>query len=90
LGRKAVVRKTEGKKYYLSFMLRLWRAGNDGKPVWRASLKNPLTRECLGFAGLRELFAYLEAQIEESDLSSEESPGEFEIALENSCDENEK
>ncbi|NIV32088.1 MAG: hypothetical protein GWN58_22185 [Anaerolineae bacterium] len=57
-------------------MLRLWRAGNDGKPVWRASLKHPLTRERLGFAGLRELFAYLEAQIEEADLSSEEGPDE--------------
>jgi len=79
-----VVRKTEGKKYYLSFMLRLWRAGNDGKPVWRASLKNPLTRECLGFAGLRELFAYLEAQIEETDLSSEESHDEPWLTFEDS------
>ncbi len=31
---------TKGQKHYLSFWLRLWRAGNDGKPVWRASLKH--------------------------------------------------
>jgi hypothetical protein len=65
-------------------MLRLWRAGNDGKPVWRASLKDPLTRERLGFAGLRELFAYLEAQIEEANRSSAKSPGESQTTLENS------
>ena len=70
------MRTAKGRKHYLSFMLRLWRAGNDGKPVWRASLKDPLTRECLGFAGLRELFAYLEAQIEESNLSSKKRPDE--------------
>jgi hypothetical protein len=81
LGREPVARKTEGKKHYLSFMLRLWRAGNDGKPVWRASLKNPLTKERLGFAGLRELFAYLEAQIEGTALPSEESPGESQPAF---------
>jgi len=75
---------TRGQKHYLSFWLRLWRAGNDGKPVWRASLKHPLTKERLGFAGLRELFAYLEAQIEESDLSSEQSPDEPRPTFENS------
>ena len=67
----------KGRKHYLSFILRLWRAGNDGKPVWRASLKDPLTRECLGFASLKEMFAYLEAQIEEADQSGEASSDEF-------------
>ncbi len=66
----------KGRKHYVSFMLRLWRAGNDGKPVWRASLEDPHTGERLGFASPGELFAYLETRIEETALASEESPGE--------------
>ena len=64
--------KAERKKVYFSFMLRLWRAGNDGEPVWRASLKNALTQELVGFAGLKEMCAYLEAQIKEANLSRQE------------------
>ena len=64
--------KTEGKKDYFSFVLRLWRAGNDKEPVWRASLNNALTQELVGFAGLEEMCAYLEAQIKEANLSSQE------------------
>ena len=67
---------TQEQEHYHSFLLRLWRAGDDGKPVWRASLESPHTGESLGFADLRELFAYLEAEIEESDLAREENPGE--------------
>lgn len=79
-----MVRMTRERRHYLSFMLRLWRAGNDGKPAWRASLKDPLTRECLGFAGLRELFAYLEAQIEEADRSGEQGSDKHRPDFENS------
>jgi hypothetical protein len=75
---------TKEQGHYLSFLLRLWRAGGDGEPVWRASLENPHTGEHLGFANLRELFAYLEAQIEETALASEESPGESRLTFENS------
>ena len=64
--------KAEGKKGYFSFMLRLWRAGNDGEPVWRASLRNALTQELVGFADLKEMCAYLEAQIKEANLSRQE------------------
>lgn len=53
---------------YFSFLLRLWRAGNDRKPVWRASLESPHSGERLGFANLGELFAYLEARIKEANL----------------------
>ena len=67
---------TQEQEHYHSFLLRLWRAGNGGEPVWRASLESPHTGEHLGFANLGELFAYLEAQIEETALPSEESPGE--------------
>jgi hypothetical protein len=59
---------TQENEHYHSFLLRLWRAGNDGEPVWRASLESPLTGERVGFAELGELFAYLEAQIKETAL----------------------
>ena len=47
---------------YLSFLLRLWQTGDQGQPVWRASLESPGNRERLGFADLGELFKFLEAQ----------------------------
>jgi hypothetical protein len=64
---------TEEREYFYSFLLRLWRAGNDRESVWRASLESPHTGERLGFANLGELFAYLEARIEETALPGEES-----------------
>ncbi len=59
---------TQEQKHYHSFLLCLWRAGDDGEPVWRASLESPLTGERMGFADLGDLFAYLEAQIKETAL----------------------
>ena len=53
---------------YLSYLLRLWRVSGDarshreGKAVWRASLKNPQTRERKGFASLDALFDFLREQ----------------------------
>jgi hypothetical protein len=49
---------------YLSYLLRVWRTGSDESAVWRASLENPFTGERRGFAGLEDLFAYLQAQID--------------------------
>jgi hypothetical protein len=47
---------------YLSYMLRLWKEGGRGSPVWRASLESPLTGERRGFAGLVNLILFLEEQ----------------------------
>jgi hypothetical protein len=44
---------------YLSFLLRLWRAGDTDQPAWRASLENPLTGERQVFADLGALHAFL-------------------------------
>jgi hypothetical protein len=57
---------TEEERRYLSFMLRLWQTSSDGEQIWRASLECPGTGERRGFAGLKNLFDYLEEQIEES------------------------
>lgn len=52
---------------YLSYLLRLWQSGRKSKAVWRASLESPMTGERLGFASLKELFAFLETQAEEAE-----------------------
>jgi len=54
---------------YLSYLLRLWRGGDDGgpqgageKPVWRASLESARTGERRSFATLDDLFDFLRGQ----------------------------
>ncbi|MBM4431094.1 MAG: hypothetical protein FJ026_12215 [Chloroflexi bacterium] len=49
------------KRPYLSYLLRLWLAKDDGA-VWRASLEAPNGAERHGFTNLEELYAFLEAQ----------------------------
>jgi hypothetical protein len=50
---------------HMSFLLRLWRAGDEQTPVWRASLKRSHTGEWIGFAGIEDLYDYLRIQINE-------------------------
>ena len=54
---------------YKSYLLRLWRETGDGevirgeeRAVWRASLESPHTGERWGFAGLTDLFGFLERE----------------------------
>jgi hypothetical protein len=48
---------------YRAYLLRLWRAdGDDGRPVWRASLEDARTGERRGFADLARLLTFLEEQ----------------------------
>ena len=47
---------------YLSYMLRMWRAQEEGKDVWRASLHSPQSGERVSFRTLEELFAFLRQQ----------------------------
>jgi len=49
---------------YLAYMLRLWQAGEDEAPGWRASLENPHTGERHGFGNLAQLVVFLEEQTE--------------------------
>lgn len=48
---------------YLSYILRLWLARQDGETAWRASLQIVPTGHRLGFANLGELFDYLRQQM---------------------------
>jgi hypothetical protein len=44
---------------YITYMLRLWRAGDGDSPSWRAMLENPRTGERQVFANLVELFSFI-------------------------------
>jgi hypothetical protein len=46
-------------KDYHSYLLRLWRAKEDGH-TWRASLQEVQSGEVRGFTNQRDLFVYLE------------------------------
>lgn len=45
---------------YIAFVLRLWRETDGEKTEWRASLQDPHSGDRVGFASLRDLFAFLE------------------------------
>ena len=50
---------------YLSYVLRLWLAGDNDLPEWRLVLIDPQTGERFGFASLEALTVYLQARMEE-------------------------
>jgi hypothetical protein len=59
------MKATKGKSpYYLSYLLRLWGVGKGTESTWRASLESPMTGERRGFASLKDLFAFLQAQVD--------------------------
>jgi hypothetical protein len=55
-------RMSGNRRRYISYLLRLWQTQREGGLVWRASLESPTTGERQGFAGLAELFAFLEQE----------------------------
>ncbi len=68
-------------QHYVSYLLRLWRFGEDDAKVWRASLENPMTGERQGFASLGDLFTFLEAQTDNMVRQASEvnEGGEFDL-----------
>jgi hypothetical protein len=50
---------------YLSYVLRLWLAGDNDLPEWRLVLIDPQTGERCGFASLDALTDYLQARMNE-------------------------
>jgi hypothetical protein len=47
---------------YASYLLRLWRAEEDERLVWRASLESTVDGQRLNFASLEALVVFLGAQ----------------------------
>jgi hypothetical protein len=52
---------------YLSYLLRLRRVDNAGRPVWRASLETPGSATQIYFDNLETLWAYLAKQMQTLD-----------------------
>ena len=59
--------KQKPQRRYLSYLLRLWQTSDREERVWRASLESPGTGERRGFANLKDLFSFLQTQIEGRD-----------------------
>ncbi len=59
------MKKTQ--RRYLSYLLRLWQTSDGKKQIWRASLESPGTGERRGFASLKDLFGFLQAQTGSQD-----------------------
>ena len=54
---------------YVSYLLRLWQAQENGEWIWRASLESPQTSQQYLFATLDELWAFLYEQTKLSGFS---------------------
>ena len=52
-----------GQRPYLSYLLRLWQAGNGDAPEWRIVLEDVRTRERQSFASVDHLAAFRLAQM---------------------------
>ncbi len=56
---------------YLSYLLRLWQTHDGETWIWRASLESPGTGDRHGFASLKALIDFLEAQTNASLVQDE-------------------
>ena len=61
----------ERRQDYASYLLRLWKAEEQRRPVWLASLENALTGERKNFANLAALVQFLQDQFGELADSSQ-------------------
>jgi hypothetical protein len=59
---------------YLSYLLRIWRAGGEG-PAWRASLDDVTTGERRAFGSLEGLFAFLRERAAAAEATGPDEDG---------------
>ncbi len=50
---------TTSERHYVSYLVRMWRAGGDDARAWRAAVESAQTGEKEAFANLDELFVFL-------------------------------
>jgi hypothetical protein len=56
---------------FLSYLLRLWLAGDNDHPQWRIALIDPQASEKRCFASLEDLVAFLQAMMVEGKVERE-------------------
>ena len=61
---------SDERRRYRSYLLRLWQEPLPRPGAWRASLIHSQSGELQGFAGIAQLFAFLERQIAEAETSA--------------------
>jgi hypothetical protein len=64
----------EQRRGYVAYLPRMWQARCEDGMAWRASLESAATAERVGFAGLEDLFRYLEREARHGALD-ETQPG---------------
>jgi hypothetical protein len=47
-------------QHYISYLLRLWQARDDGETIWRASLESAHSSQSWGFTSLAALYSFLD------------------------------
>lgn len=65
---------SNSRRGYVAYLLRLWQVEQGENAPWRASLESPQTGERRGFAGLAELFTFLEKEVCQA-VQDQPSPG---------------
>jgi hypothetical protein len=68
---------TSTSRRYRSYLVRLWRSENDDPPIWHASTEETMTGERRNFAGIKQLFCFLEQQTHEpqaEDTTTQSEP----------------
>ena len=56
---------TSTPRRYRSYLVRLWRSEDDDTSIWHASTEDTMTGERRNFAGITQLFCFLEEQTRE-------------------------
>ena len=65
---------TSTPRRYQSYLIRLWRSENDEAPIWHASTEDTMTGERRNFAGITQLFRFLEQQTSEQQTAEPTQP----------------
>jgi len=60
---------TNTPRRYQSYLIRLWRSESEDLSVWHASTEDTMTGERRNFAGIKQLYCFLEQQTHESQTS---------------------
>jgi hypothetical protein len=56
---------TNTSRRYCSYLVRLWRSESEDTQIWHASTEDTMTGERRNFAGIKQLFYFLEQQTHE-------------------------
>ncbi|MFQ5419724.1 MAG: hypothetical protein ACE5FD_11405 [Anaerolineae bacterium] len=56
-------------RIYHSFLLRMWQADGNGKPIWRFSLEDSRTGVCHNFPDMEAMLSFLKDKKAQSDAT---------------------